>query len=106
MKKEPIGLLARLKNLVVPENNSLPNEEVTNNRILNELVECFADSLKKESVGASLLFNTHYIIILHPDTFETRLAAFPVIVKEAVKSFYNTLSQLKKQYEDASPISS
>jgi hypothetical protein len=106
MKKDSLGFLSRLKNLIVPDHKTSPSGEVTNTRILNELMECFADSLNKESVGSSLLFNTHYIIILHPDTYEARLTSFPVIVKETVKSFYNKLSQLKKQYEDVSPISS
>ncbi|WP_234736765.1 FHA domain-containing protein [Tellurirhabdus bombi] len=103
-----MSFLKRIKNLVIPPDEAkiaASVEEVTNNRILNELVECFDDSLRKESVGTSLLFNAHFLIILHPDTYETRLPSLPVVVKEAVKAFYNKLQKLKVDYEDISPVS-
>ncbi len=48
----------------------------------------------------------HFLVILHPDTYEQRLPSLPVVVKEAVKMFYKILQQYKQQYEDLSPVSS
>ena len=79
---------------------------LTNNDMLNELVDCFDGSCKTESVGASLVFNMHFLVILHPDVYEQRLPSFPVVVKEAVKLFYKKLQAYKKNFEELSPVSS
>jgi len=104
MKNKDQSFLSQFKNFFVP----LPGKpvHVTNNSILQELLLCFDNSCHHESVGSSLLFNTHFIIVLHPDVYESRVASLPVIVKEAVKIFYRRLSVLKKNYEDVTPVSS
>ena len=99
------GFLSALKGFILPADQA-ESRPVTNALILNELIQCFEDSCKMESVGTSLLFNTHFLVILHPRVYETRLASLPVIVKEAVKAFYKRLELLKKDFEDVSPISS
>jgi len=101
-----MGFLDRLKRNILPTREDAITQEVTNTILLNELLDCFEDSLKKESVGSSLLFNAHYLIILHPDTYEARLASLPVVVKEAVKVFYKRLAELKNSYKEITPISS
>ena len=98
-----MGFFDRLKDKLLP--GSVAVQEVTNNYILKELVECFEYSLQKESVGTSLLFNAHFLVILHPDTYEARLASLPIIVKETVKSFYKRLNELKGKYEEITPVS-
>ena len=90
----------------MPTREDTTAQEVTNTSLLQELLDCFEDSLKKESVGSSLLFNAHFLIILHPDTYEARLASLPVVVKEAVKAFYKRLGEFKNSYEEITPISS
>jgi hypothetical protein len=103
------GLFSRFKNIIIP--SSAPTEvkyvagEITNNAILRELIECFQISCTKESVGGSLLFNTHFIIVLHPNVYEERLASLPAVVKEAVKAFYQHLKQLQPRYEEIIPVS-
>lgn len=105
MQKTPGGLLGTLKNLLIPEKQNLP-AFITGNDILDELLGCFEGSCKTESVGASLLFNMHFLVVLHPDVYEQRLPSFPVIVKEAVKKFYKKLQAHRGNYEELSPVSS
>ncbi|WEK33617.1 MAG: hypothetical protein P0Y53_14085 [Candidatus Pseudobacter hemicellulosilyticus] len=97
-------LFGRIRNWVLPENNvtAMP---VTNNDLLKELLECFYNSCATESVGSSLLFNMHFLVILHPDTYEQRLPSLPVLVKEAVKLFYRKLQGYQNNYEELSPVS-
>lgn len=106
MADQPNDWLRKLGNLLVPTSQSAPIATVTNNRILNELVASFQDSIHRESVGTSLLFNAHFLIILHPDTYEERQNAFPVIVDEAVKSFKAIIESQKGQYERVAPVAS
>lgn len=98
-------LFGRLRKLLLPEGSGAAMP-VTNNDLLKELQECFDHSCATESVGSSLLFNMHFLVILHPEVYEQRLASFPVIVKEAVKSFYRRLQGYHRNYEELSPVSS
>ncbi|MFT3934524.1 MAG: hypothetical protein QM726_12955 [Chitinophagaceae bacterium] len=105
MQKKNGGLLGTLKNILIPEKQEMP-AFITSNDILDELLACFDRSCKTESVGSSLLFNMHFLVILHPDVYEQRLASFPIIVKEAVKNFYKKLQAYKSGFEEISPVSS
>ncbi|MBC7901973.1 MAG: FHA domain-containing protein [Gemmatimonadaceae bacterium] len=104
MKKQPGDFFSSFRNFILPD--AKPSFiTISNTSILDELVECFDYSCRKESVGNSLLFNMHFIIILHPDVFEERSPSFPVIAKEAVKTFYKRLEMHSKRYEEISPVS-
>jgi len=107
MKKKSGDFFSALKSIILPDSNDQrqPNGPVTNNYILKELLDCFENSCKRESVGKSLLFNMHYLIILHPEVYEERLPSLPIIVKEALKAFYGKLKSYKKNYEELSPVS-
>lgn len=104
MKRRPAALFGSLRNWLIPEGKTAP-AAVTNNDVLKELLDCFDNSCKSESVGASLLFNMHFIVILHPDVYEQRLPSSLVVVKEAVRNFYKRLQLYRKHYEDLSPVS-
>ncbi len=105
MSRRSGDFFGTLKNWLVPEGKEEPSS-ITNNDILRELFQCFDHSCNTESVGSSLLFNMHFLIILHPDVYEQRLPSLPVVVKEAVKLFYKKLQASRKHYEDLSPVSS
>lgn len=108
MANQPGGWLGKLGNLLIPPSQAAPAQvaAVTNKRILEELVAAFEDSIPRESVGTSMLFNAHFLIILHPDTYEERQNAFPVIVNEAVNAFKTLVGQYREQYEHVSPVAS
>ncbi len=95
MEKPPNRLWDQLGGLLVPKRRPNAPELITNERILHELIRCFNASLDRESIGNSLLFDAHYVIILHPASYAERLAALPVIVNEAVTAFYDRISQRK-----------
>ena len=99
MEKSPNPLWDQLGSLLVPKRKPNVPETVTNEHILHELIRCFETSLDRESIGTSLLFDAHYVIILHPITYAERLAALPVIVNEAVNAFYQRINQRKKEQD-------
>jgi hypothetical protein len=99
-----MGFKENIRKFLMPEGDR--EEEVSNNSILNELISCFDDSCQKQSVGRSLLFNMHFLVILHPDTYDARVQSFAPIVNEAVKAFYIRLAQQKIKYDELIPVSS
>ncbi|WP_077919779.1 FHA domain-containing protein [Spirosoma sp. 209] len=108
MANQPTTWLSKLGKLLVPTSDaqSNPTATVTNTRILHELAASFEDSIRRESVGSSLLFNAHFLIILHPDTYEERQNAFPVIVNEAVNAFRASIDAQQSSYERVVPVAS
>lgn len=95
MEKTPNRFWDQLGSLLVPKRQPNAPELITNERILHELIRCFDTSLNRESIGNSLLFDAHYVIILHPTSYTERLAALPVIVNEAVTAFYDRINRRK-----------
>jgi len=108
MADQSTGWLGKLSKLLVPTSlaEATPVNTVTNTQILDELIASFDDSIRRESVGSSMLFNAHFLIILHPDTYEQRQNAFPVIVNEAVKAFKARIQDQRTQYEHIAPVAS
>ncbi len=105
MKRKPANLLSSIRSLILPA-ASAQLISVSNNDILDELVACFDHSCRTEPVGSCLIFNMHFMVILHPNVYEQRLPSLPVIVKEAVKIFYKRISSLQKKFAEVSPVSS
>lgn len=93
MEKPSNRFWDQLGGLLVPKRRPHTSPTITNERILHELIRCFEASLDRESIGTSLLFDAHYVIILHPASYAERLAALPVIVNEAVKAFYQAINR-------------
>lgn len=100
-----MSLLKKFQQLLVPDNTAAQRREVTGNDILSELVACMKASCDTEIIGSSLLFNMHFLVILHPDTYEARKYAFPAIAKEAVKAFYQELKKRQPKYDEIMPVS-
>lgn len=106
MEKPPNRLWDQLGSLLVPKRQPDTPKTITNERILHELVRCFETSLNRESIGTSLLFDAHYVIVLHPASYTERLAALPVIVNEAVKAFYDRINRRKGEHDRIVTIAS
>lgn len=108
MANQPGGWLNKLGSFIVPPSQpeSAPVTTVSNKRILDELIASFGDSIGRESVGESMLFNAHFLIILHPDTYEDRQNAFPVVVDETVRGFNALIDTQKENYQRVSPVAS
>lgn len=97
MEKPPSQFWDQLGRLLVPKRQASAPRMVSNEQILHELIRCFDTSLDRESIGTSLLFDAHYIIVLHPTSYAERLAALPVIVNEAVNTFNQRLRQRNRE---------
>lgn len=95
MEKPSGSFWDQLGGLLVPKREQQTAITITNDRILAELIRCFEASLNRESIGTSLLFDAHFIIVLHPSSYTERLPALPVIVNEAVKAFYEGINRRK-----------
>jgi hypothetical protein len=106
MEKLSSTIWKQLGSLLVPKRLPTATATVSNDRILHELIRCFDTSLNRESIGTSLLFDAHYVIVLHPTTYAERLTALPVIVNEAVNAFYDHIQKRKKGGDNVVTVAS
>lgn len=71
------------------------DKELTNQTILDELVEHFSRRLEKESVGKSMLFPMTFNVLMHPADFDNRIEALPFIIKEILTAMYQVIKANK-----------
>ncbi|WP_337042288.1 FHA domain-containing protein [Emticicia sp. 17c] len=105
-----MSLFSVIKEKIIPssleKNQKSKISEVTNEMILKDLITNLEASIKKESLGESLLFNANFIVILHPDVYQSRQPTFIALVHEAVKGFYKKINEYKAKYPNVIPIAS
>ncbi len=73
----------------------LSDKELTNQTILDELVEHFSSKLEKESLGQTMLFPMTFNVLMHPADFDNRIEALPFIIKEIAKAMYQVIKANK-----------
>ncbi|WP_421828344.1 FHA domain-containing protein [Larkinella sp.] len=90
-----MGILDKL----LPKLSKTEKQEVTNERLRAEILECFDFSIKKKRVGNIAIFDMHYIIIMSPEAFQEIFQTLPYVVKVVINDFYKRLKKIKKSSE-------
>jgi hypothetical protein len=110
MNEPASGWLGRIRRALLPDLAPATDQPaaptLSNARILDELKANFIASVQHESVGRALLFNAHYLIVLHPDTYEDRLYSLKAVAKQAVLVFKEQIEQYRATYPDVEPVAS
>ena len=72
---------------------------ITNTIILRELESCFKKTIEEQSMeGRRMLYDSHFITLLHPEDYQKREQTLPFVVKEAINGFYEIIQKNKKNY--------
>lgn len=75
--------------------------DLTNQRMLDELVADFNCQLEAYSFGERMLYPMSFTIVLHREDFNARRESFVFLVPEVLKAFYAILRERKPAYADA-----
>ena len=79
--------------------------DLTNNQIVNLLTESFKATLQKESInGYKMLYDTSYLVLMHPNDYKDRELALGVVTQVAVNVFYEIIETHKHKYKDYVPM--
>lgn len=83
-----------------PDNkkNKQETSRVTNQILLNELVEHFNQQMEELSVGRRLLYPMSFNVLMHPDDYNTTKESLPFILPEVVSAFYAAIKKKKDSY--------
>ena len=99
-------MIRGLLNLFAPKAEIKKNrveEGLSNQKLLDELVDHFKDQLKGLSVGKRMLYPMSFNVLLHHEDYECVKQSFPFVLPEVVKEFYEVINQMKSRYPDYTP---
>ncbi len=95
-------LLADTKSFFSMEENSIEKKQksISNNLILSLMKDGFLKTIEKESMsGRRMLYDTSFLILMHPDDYADRELALPVVTQEIVNLFYELIESYSKERE-------
>lgn len=74
--------------------------ELTNQILLDELVDHFNQVMDKKSVGRRLLYPMSFNILMHPDDYNSTKESFPFVLPEVVSAFYASIKKKSSTYHN------
>lgn len=78
--------------------------ELTNQILLNELVDHLREEIVKLSVGTRMLYPMSFKVLMHQDDYNNLKEAFPFVVPEVVKGFYSVIKSMKDTFPNYIPV--
>lgn len=79
--------------------------EMSNQQLLDDILDLFKTVLKKESVGSTMLFPMYFDILMHPDDYDDRKDALALILPEFVTKFKEVINENRNSYPDVKNVS-
>lgn len=89
-----------LKDIFLPNKTVKISTKVSNNMLLQELKNCFKMSLEEQSMEGQMLYDSNFLILLHPENYTEREQTFPFVVKGAINNFYKIIKDHRKKMQD------
>lgn len=98
-------MIRKILNVFAPKTSRAValTDELSNQKLLDELVEHFKDQIKILSVGKRMLYPMSFNVLLHHEDYESVKQSFPFVLPEVVKEFYEVIKQMKGKYPDYTP---
>ncbi len=81
---------------------SQPNG-ITNQQLLDQLLDHFTQALLTESVGSKMLYPMSYNVLMHADDYNSRIQALPFVLPEVVSSFYRRINEMRAKFPNFNP---
>lgn len=80
------------------QDDTISDDTLTNERILDELTQVFRQKLEQESVGQRMLYPMSFNVFMDSDDYEDRLHSLPFIIDEVVDAFYKIMIDMESKY--------
>ena len=78
---------------------------LSNQKLLDDLILLFKDTLEKESVGRTMLFPMYFDILMHPEDYKDRKDALAVVLPEFISAFKEVIDANRTRFPKVKNIS-
>lgn len=85
------------------DGDGLNSDQLTNKRLLEELISHFKTMLNAESVGQRMLYPMSFNILMDPADYNNRRQSLPFVLPQVVSAFYGIIDDMRQEYPDYTP---
>lgn len=85
-----MGMINLFKRMFSMDESLVP-DTLTNQRVLDEMIELFSQQLRYRSVRKTMIFPMTFILYVHPSDYENLKESFPIFFPEVVDGFYEVV---------------
>ena len=92
-----MGMMNLFKRMFSMDENRVP-DTLTNQRVLDEMIELFSQQLHYRSVRKTMIFPMTFILYVHPSDYENLKESFPIFFPEVVDGFYEVIRKSREKH--------
>lgn len=97
-------MIEKIKNLFFGRDNDSDMETVSNQLIVEKIEKVFTEILKRDSVYERMIFDTDFLILVPPATYERVSLQAPALAKPIINKFYEVIRKQSIKYPDFTPL--
>ena len=97
-------LIDKIKNLIFGKNNDSDWNTISNQQIVEKIEKVFTEILKRDSVYDRMIFDTDFLILVPPATYERVSLQAPALAKPIISKFYEVIRKQTTKYKDYTPL--
>lgn len=92
-----MGMINLFKRMFSMDGNLVP-DTLTNQQVLDEMIELFSQQLRYHSVRKTMIFPMTFILYVHPSDYENLKESFPIFFPEVVDGFYEVIRKSRENH--------
>ncbi len=97
-------LIDKIKNLFFGKDNDTEWNSISNQQIVEKIEKVFTEILKRDSVYERMIFDTDFLILVPPGTYERVSLQAPALAKPIINKFYEVMRKQAVKYTDYTPL--
>ena len=97
-------LIDKIKNLFFGKNGDNEWNSISNQQIVEKIEKVFTEIVKRDSVYDRMIFDTDFLILVTPATYELVSLQAPALAKPIISKFYEVIRKQSARYKDYTPL--
>lgn len=97
-------MIEKIKNLFFGKDNDNEWGTISNQMIVEKVEKVFTEILKRDSVYERMIFDTDFLILVPPATYERVSLQAPALAKPIINKFYEVIRKQSLKYPDFTPL--
>ena len=97
-------LIDQIKKMFFGSGNDHDSDSISNQQIVERVAKAFTEIVKRDSVHQRMIFDTDFLILVPPATYERVSLQAPALAKPIINLFYDVILKMSKKYPDYTPL--